>query len=386
MTPPPEKKLLFGALFSGLFGPKPTAAPAAGQESARPLERLERELQEMTCRAEARLKQADEAARGAGSAGASARGRTGIQGQSARELLLQRREADRERLQADIARLHEQLGTGIDPSMAARLRQILEGHGPPEPAGQTVSIEERIEGGVLRHLFAHAAESAWVRFGDLLERSGIVWPVQEGLAEHLLPEELDRMREKHFESIRTDFLSSTPAQQADLIRGEVKAWVYGYPRKGSYLWLQSALRGVAAALCAQYFAAALELWMWRSPELEVELSSALDERLQPAREALRQGIGSLADAMELAFRVEELCGKTIPSMVLASIEPRLTWIRGGKAPSAVSILAEGLSRLDPVCGMSLISERVADRVARGGETFYFCSSLCRRRFESESLP
>jgi YHS domain-containing protein len=261
--------------------------------------------------------------------------------------------------------------------------RLLIAHAPLPAESARPSIQERIESSVLRELFSRAGEAAWLRLlADLMAKSGLVWPAQDGLPETLSPEEIDRLREKHRGDIRRAFLAATPAQQADLIRGEVETWTYGYPAMGTYLWLQTALRGVAAALCAQYFAAALELWIWRSPEIDGDLVACLDNKLEPARKALRGGLRSLAEALDLSARIDEVCERTIPSMVWKRILPQLDWGGSGQVAPPVSVLAMGLSRLDPVCGMFLTSGRVAERAERAGETLYFCSRGCRERFEA----
>ncbi len=40
---------------------------------------------------------------------------------------------------------------------------------------------------------------------------------------------------------------------------------------------------------------------------------------------------------------------------------------------------------DPICGMT-VDEKTALRAERGGETFYFCSEHCRKKFLSQSAP
>lgn len=375
----PKRHLLFGALFSRLFGAE-EAVPAKGFDPpANPsgsLDQLELELKEMVHRAEARLRESDSGRRKASDPA------TGLTEPGAKERLLEEREGARRALEGDITRLHEQLGTGIDRNHTERLRRLLLAHAadPEEPAG--ASIEERIERSVLAHLFLRAAQEAWLRFEGLVERSGLVWPVQEGLSKTPAPEELDRLRGRHREEIRAAFLGASPGQIADVIQGDVKAWVYSYPDKHSYLWLQTALRGVAAALCAEFFAAAVELWMWRTMELERGLLAAVDKELKAPRLFLRNGIQSLSEAVEVASQVNHVCETVIPALVWAHVAPKLEWVRTGEAAPPISVLAAGLSQLDPVCGMSLTADRVAARLESPERLLYFCSPSCLQRFEA----
>jgi YHS domain-containing protein len=38
---------------------------------------------------------------------------------------------------------------------------------------------------------------------------------------------------------------------------------------------------------------------------------------------------------------------------------------------------------DPVCGMQIESEKAAGKTEYQGETYWFCSDSCRRKFEAE---
>lgn len=379
-TLPLKRSLIFGTLFSRLFGSREQAspeAPAGLAISSRPLDRLRRELQEISNQADARLRESGIPGRDRATGD-----RPRPPGSGERERLLEERDAARQALEADIALLHTQLGTGIDRERLGRLRDLLAAHGPEIDETTHVAIEERIETSILRHLFRRAMEEAWHRFEELVEQAGLAWPLPNGLPANLPPEELGRLRKRYREEILAAFLAASPRQTADVIGGEVRVWVYGYPDRHSYLWLHTVFRGVVSALCAEFFAAALELWMWRNPELERELLGAVDEKLEGARRSLRSGIQSLSEAVEITSQVEEVCEAVIPELVWSYVAPRLAWVRTGEAAPTISVLAAGLPQLDPVCGMSLTSERVATRLEFQGRLFYFCSPSCRERFQA----
>lgn len=374
-----KRNLLFGGLFSRLFGaaePLPAKRLDATASPSGSLEQLELELKEMASRAEARLRESDPGRRNASGVG------KGLGEPSDKERLLEEREEARRALEGDISRLHQQLSTGIDRNDMERLHRLMLAHAPDPEGPLSASVEERIEQSVLAHLCLRASEEGWRRFEGLVERSGLVWPVQEGLPRTAPPEELDRLRERHREEIRAAFLRSSPRQIALVIRGDVEAWVYSYPDKHSYLWLQTALRGVAAALCAQFFAAAVELWMWRTMELERDLLAAVNEELKTPRLLLKSGVQTLSDAMEVASRVSTVCEIVIPALVWAHVAPKLEWVRTGEAVPPISVLAAGLLQLDPVCGMSLTADRVSARLESPEHLLYFCSPSCLQRFET----
>jgi P-type Cu+ transporter len=51
--------------------------------------------------------------------------------------------------------------------------------------------------------------------------------------------------------------------------------------------------------------------------------------------------------------------------------------------SGLPILPSALRVKDPVCGMSVDSQKPAGKVEHGGKTYYFCSPRCAERFEKE---
>jgi YHS domain-containing protein len=72
-------------------------------------------------------------------------------------------------------------------------------------------------------------------------------------------------------------------------------------------------------------------------------------------------------------------------MVWGYVAPKLNWVRAGETSPDVSVLAAGLAQVDPICGMSLTSDRVASRIDLEEGPVYFCSAWCRQRFE-EARP
>jgi Cu+-exporting ATPase len=44
---------------------------------------------------------------------------------------------------------------------------------------------------------------------------------------------------------------------------------------------------------------------------------------------------------------------------------------------------EGQQAIDPICGMSVDTERAEYRSFQKGETYYFCSAGCKETFDSD---
>lgn len=287
------------------------------------------------------------------------------------------------RLEEEIVTLHADLGTGVQRELLPRLRRLVEAHGPSGGAAGRASAEQQIESSVLDALSRRIGEKAWRRLNDLMAKAAIAWPTPDGLDHGRSGDELAVAVAQHYEDVRRDFVNAPGARLAGWISGDVAAWAYSYPPPGSYLWRKTALCGVAAGLHAQLFAAALEVWMWRPPELEARLLSTFEEELRGARERLREWDSSALSTLDIASRVAELCRTVAPAMVWEYVEPRLSWEAPGPT---VTDLAGGLAQVDPVCGMSLTADKVRERTELDGVIYYFCHPSCLDAFRSGPAP
>lgn len=181
---------------------------------------------------------------------------------------------------------------------------------------------------MLKLLSRHTGERAWERVKELMTRSGVSWPIPDGLAQNRSAGELEAAVSHYYEEVRLDFVGASARRLAGLVCGEVAAWTNCYPPRGSYLLEKTALCGVAAGLWAQLFAAALESWMRRPPELEAQLLETLDVELQAARRSLETGGGSLRAVADVGDRISEACGTIVPALVWQFVEPRLSCYLG----------------------------------------------------------
>lgn len=293
------------------------------------------------------------------------------------------RDAAKERLRDEIRRLHGALATGLDEAKITRLDRMFREHFLSIVLLPPANLTGQIDAQVLHHLHQRTGELAWQRLSERMQDAGAAWPVQDGLAPGRTEQALAAATQQHLEELREAFVAMEPGRLPDLMQGEVVVWRYGYPDQASSLWAETALRAVGAALRAELFAAALEIWYWRPRDLEERFLRVLDEALERSRNVLAQGVSSLDDAAQLTSAVSRLCQGTIPALVWEYIEPRLAWMHGAGATPTIEILAEGMSQQDPVCGMALRSDRIADRVDWDGKTYFFCRTSCRLLFEQD---
>ncbi len=370
---------LFAPLFRQLLADAPRTE--AAQTPPRTLHDVESELEMVAFEAEARKREAAlRNAEGSAANGTDGEGLSEVARTTARQRAwILEREALRARLEDEIVELHSSLGTGIVREALPRLRLLLAAHDPDSFAKPGASIEQQVEGSVLGVLSRRTGERAWDRTLELMAGCGVPWPTPDGLDRNRSADELRVAILQEREETRKDFLTAGARRLSGLVCGEVPAWKYRYPPPGCYLWQQTALRGVAAGVRGQLFAAALECWMWRPPDLESRLLATLDAELRAARQHLEANRNSLQAAVDAAARVAEACGTVVPNAVWQFVEPRLSW--NGPGPTVMS-LADGLCHVDPVCGMSLSASMVRARREHEGTVYYFCADACAESFQS----
>jgi YHS domain-containing protein len=376
---PMSTSTLFAPLFRPLFVDAPR--PEADLPPSRTLHDIEGELETVAHEAETRRQDAatkaaeESAVSGTGGVGLSEVARTAAR----QRVWKEERDALVALLENEIVDLHSSLGTGISRDVLPRLRLLLASHDPEAFVKPEMSIEEQIEGSVLGLLARRTGERAWERVNELMLRIGMSWPIPEGLERNRSAEELQAALSQHDAEARTDFVTAAAQRLSGLICGEVLAWKSWYPPPGSSLWKKTALFGVAAGLRGQLFAAALETWMWRPPDLEARLLATLDAELNTSRKQLETDPGSLRAAVDVAARVADVCGTVVPNTLWEFVEPHLSW--DGPGPTVMS-LADGLRHVDPVCGKSLSAEEVRARSEREGVISFFCSEACAESFRN----
>lgn len=349
---------IFGNFFSKFFGTPQEDSPASPNDSAAELQRAWDHVQALA---------RDQISSPGPSRQASSMEDHRLQHQVARGALWE-----------TILACHRELETGLDVPDVLRLARMAQAHALDAEEPATSGLAVRIDRFVLSGLFSRCASRAWDRLVFLMERSGTDWPVPPDFHHRRSAEEVAALMVRHRNSVRLEFLSASMAKQVDLVTGEIQIWGPTYPSTDSWVWRQTALLAVGAALQLQLFGAALELWLWRSPGLEEALRAQVQTELAAAKELLRRGVVTLEDAENVASRSRFVCGQVIPELVWSYLAPYLRW--EGDALK-VATLEPGLSIVDPVCAMALTSERIAARVSLQGKTYYFCSERCKSRFQ-----
>lgn len=365
-------------LFTFLLGEQAPAAPPAPdpQGAGDVRQQLEANLQKLQAEVE-RLR--------AKASGSSDGAQESPQSQAYREQRVAwraAREGARTRLEEDILKLHQTLQTHIDKPRLERLHRIMVAH-HPAPSGPAGDLDRQIERHVLHFLHLQCGEQAWERLLRLMQPAGLAWPISDESLFGKEPEEKAAVLAQQVLQDRAAFLGQPALRAAELLLGEVEVWSFAYPEEGSWLWQKMALLAVGSALRAQLFLAALELWMWRPPELDQELQALLRPYLEQTQVLLKLGVASATETAILTDQVTSACRELIPLRIWDFVRDRMRWEAGSSDTPVVETLAEGLSDVDPVCGMALSADHVAARLTYQGQAYFFCQPACLARFEAD---
>jgi hypothetical protein len=167
-----------------------------------------------------------------------------------REVESRRRKQELERaIRADIEKMHAQLGTGLASADLDGIRAFLIELDETSVADRdSRELLPRMRHGIAARLRAEAGKLAVARIVALLERAKLAWPDPTGYPSTATPEEIERSRRRRLAEVRANFLAQDLTRASERIWGIVRTWGADYPDRGSPLWQETVMEGVAAGI------------------------------------------------------------------------------------------------------------------------------------------
>ncbi len=240
------------------------------------------------------------------------------------QAVLKAAEKPRQQIAEDIVAMHERLGTGLRRAELERLQQDLTPllpHLEKEQGG----IVERTYFHVLTRVLHETAALAWAELTERMEKAGLRWPEPSGTSPSATPEELEAARVRSLEGARRNFLETRPEHVCDRVFGLVRIWRASYPPRGSDLWFQQCLLGVASGRQLQLFEEGAALLLGsEGEEVKARLRQAASDSLAQARLMLQRGTQSLEDVNAMLVSTDRLASKLAPDLVWDWLQPRLS--------------------------------------------------------------
>lgn len=314
--------------LGGLFRKEKKAAEATAPAPPARFQEIEAEL-EATIRAlNERLEKS-----GPASSATALRGASREHGVEDRKAQQQKRmEAAHQAIREDIVAMHARLGTGVSPADLDAITAFLgELEGIATAGRASHEVLPRMRYAIAERLWREAGGLAVAQLVALLERAKLEWPdpIRHGPTETAA--ETERSRRRRLSDVRESFLAQTFARTADRLIGVVRGWQDDYPDRGTPLWEESVLEGVAAALRGKLVLASVEILRRDRDALMGQVEQAIGSQLA----ALRQLVAGSADSIEQASQAMastlRVVDEVVPGIAWEYVCTQLPAARGGPA-------------------------------------------------------
>jgi len=236
---------------------------------------------------------------------------------------IEERNKAQEELFEGVIRFHGEFGTGLTSDDLLSLHELMQMEAAHEGVcSQEETVHELVECNLLIFLRRKAQEEAWRKLEGYIDRFHIPFPIPPTMLDPAEPVRNEKVREEQKRKAQEDFLM-TPAQDlAELILGNVPAWVYYYPRKDTYLWQLTALQGVAAGLAGNFLMRYLSVWEENSSEMvkkiQQEFAGKIDELRRQGKSAI-----NLPDVLSVSKELERVSREQMPEQVWKYIRSKL---------------------------------------------------------------
>jgi hypothetical protein len=215
-------------------------------------------------------------------------------GMVAKECTEARIDACHRAMREDIEKMHDRLATGLAPegidSIAAFLRDL----DATLAAGKdSNSLLPRLRSAIATKLRAEAGELAVVRVVALLEAERLVWPLPRCHRPSADRAEIERSRRLRLAEVRESFIAHDLGRTVERMLGVVRAWGGDYPDRGSPLWEETALEGVAAGIRGQLLGEFVEVLRRERNRLLAQTEASIRKELFALQTAVVRDVHSL---------------------------------------------------------------------------------------------
>jgi hypothetical protein len=318
-------KLGFLDSLGQLFRGRKAAAPAAEAAAPSRFDKFEKDFDT----AIARVNQQIEERRRASPATVVAAGPdpTALTAQQRAAERAQRIETAHREMREDIEKKHAQLGTGLSATNLADLATFLRELESSAASGRNAqALIPRVRFEIGEKLRIEAGQLAVARLVSLLQRENLGWPDPTHHSGASSAEEIERSRRRRLGEVREAFLGAGFARSAERMFGIVQGWGGDYPDRGTPLWEECVLEGVAAALRAQLLKEFVEVLLQDQDALLAKVEAAIGKELEAVQTLLKTGVTSVDEASQAVAG---------PFRVLNDVAPKLAWEQlRSKLPSA----------------------------------------------------
>jgi len=231
-------------------------------------------------------------------------------------------------IREDIEKMHTQIGTGLSGAdLDALIEPLQELEKLAAEGRDSHELLPRARFAIANRLLLESGELAVTRLLALLERAGVAWPDPD-LNPKASPERVEASQRRRRASVREAFLRDGFERTGERMFGVVSAWGSDYPDRGSPLWQETVLEGVAAGIRARLvedFVGALRAD--RQAILGL-IEDSIGKQVNALQDVVRQGVSSLDQAHRAVASSLRVLDEVVPGIAWEHVRSKLPEARG----------------------------------------------------------
>lgn len=242
---------------------------------------------------------------------------------------LRRKQELQRSMREDIEKMHARLGTGLAPGELEAAEKFL------TDLDQTLSRDQGARELLphLRHsigarLMAEAGELAVARLVHFLQRANVPWPDATSPSPNASEQDLERGRKRRLADVRETFLAQDLGRTSERMWGVVQAWGADYPDRGSPLWDETVMEGVAAGIRGVLVQRFVEALRSERDALLAEAEASVGKELAALDAVMQRGVRSIEDANKAVACSLQALDAVIPDLAWKRVKAKLPEARG----------------------------------------------------------
>ncbi len=232
-------------------------------------------------------------------------------------------------MSSDIEQMHARLGTGLAGADLTELATYLQELHSESAAGKgSQSLLPRMRHASAERLNAEAGALAVARVVALLQREQLPWPDPTRYRPNATPEEIERSRRRRLDDVRETFLAQDLERTAQRMLGIVGGWGWDYPDRGSPLWEETVLEGVAAGIRGQLVREFADLLRRDRDVILDGAQASIGKELEAIHGVLDDGVHSLEQASRAVASSLRALDEVVPEIAWEHVASQLPHARG----------------------------------------------------------
>jgi hypothetical protein len=319
-----ESKPRFLDSLIGLFRDKPDEAPPTKPNQDRDFEaqraNFDAALHDLDEKAEEHRRQREAASSAPGVSRSMAHERAAERERSIADI--------RQTIRKEIGSMHEKLGTGVGTDLEALSASLEELAVEVDAGKDSHELIPRARARAVQRLQKEAGELALTRLEVLRRRQNLEWPDLTHHDPWAQPEEIERSRRRHLAEVRESFLGQSLSRTGEGLLGIVTVWGSDYPHRGSPLWEETVLEGVAAGIRGDLVRECIAVARRDEDHVASLAEASIGKEVTKLQQVLKAGVTSIEQANQAAASALRVLDEVVPDLVWEHVRSQVPRARG----------------------------------------------------------